>query len=207
MGNYVIDSALTGTGTLEKAGAGTLFFGSSATTAGFSGRLRVSSSASGQQSSVRITTNTIGGTSIFGTSTTTNAAAPIDMRGGVLEFRNDASLTYSKETFFNNSSTIYVGPGVGGAGINGTATFSNIRLAQGVTATFSSRNGFGATYSNWTQESTNGDNAIANNMGGNLIFTGTAWNNTNNTADRTLTFSGNGNTVIEGISSRAVPRL
>ncbi len=35
-------------------------------------------------------------------------------------------------------------------------------------------------------------------MGGNLIFTGTAWNNTNNTADRTLTFSGNGNTVIEG---------
>ncbi|MBL9082851.1 MAG: autotransporter-associated beta strand repeat-containing protein, partial [Planctomycetales bacterium] len=60
-----------------------------------------------------------------------------------------------------------------------------------------SRNGYGFTFGSWTQENSNNNSAITNNMGGTLTFTGNAWNNSDASA-RTLTIGGNGNTVIQG---------
>ncbi len=55
-GSYTITGALSGTGILEKTGSGTLLL-EPASTAGFGGRVRIGSSATGQQSTVRVTTN------------------------------------------------------------------------------------------------------------------------------------------------------
>lgn len=76
-------------------------------------------------------------------------------------------------------------------------TLGTFRVAANTTATFNSRNGFGFTLGAWTQESSNSNNTVTNNMGGSLCFTGDAWNNSDS-GNRTLTMAGGGNTVISG---------
>ncbi len=201
IGDFNLTGVLAGTGSIEKSGAGTLFLNPSSTS-GFTGTVRVSASTTGQQSSVRVTQLTVGGTSIFGANTAGNASGAIDLNGGVLEFRNDGTLDFNalssgKNVYLRASGTLYTGPAAGGAAINGLTTLGAFRVAQGATQTFSSRNGYGMTLQAWTQESSNGNTAIANNMGGTLTFTGDAWNNADGSA-RNLTFSGNGNTRIIG---------
>lgn len=202
VGDYLLTGVLTGTGTLEKSGAGTLFLNAS-NTSGFSGRLRVSSSATGQQSSVRVTSLNDGAntTSIFGTANGTTTSAPIDMNGGVLEILSDSSLNFGKNVYQRATSTIYVGPAAGGSGINGTATFGSMAFEDNLTNTFNSRNGYGVSFTTAPVVGTTaGDNpsTITNNMGGTLSFTGNFWSNANNTDNRTMTIQGNGNTVING---------
>ncbi|MGC3969193.1 MAG: hypothetical protein QM775_18050 [Pirellulales bacterium] len=189
VGNYAVTGSLTGTGSIEKSGAGTLFL-SPTSTAGFLGTLRISGSATGQQSSVRVTAATVGGASIFGGNTGTGANSAIDMNGGLLEFRSDddldfGSLAAGKNTYIRASSTIYTGPAAGGSGINGVTTLGVLQQVvstSGVTTTFNSRNGFGMTFSTLTIDgSTSGSaltNALANNLGGTLTFTGNVWNMT-----------------------------
>ncbi|HRH96343.1 MAG TPA: hypothetical protein PLB55_10440, partial [Prosthecobacter sp.] len=154
VGNYSLNGILSGTGTLEKSGSGTLFLNPS-NTSGFAGRLRISASATGQQSSVRVTSLNDGAntTSVFGTANSGTTSAPIDMNGGILEIRSDASLNFGKNVYQRASSTIFVGQAVGGAGVNGTVTFGNMSFEDNITTTFNSRNGYGVSFTtapvNW----------------------------------------------------------
>ena len=191
-GNFSLTGVLAGTGTLEKSGAGTLFLNPS-TTAGFNGRLRISgSTTTGRQSSVRVTS-----ADVFGTANATNASAPIDMNGGILEVRSDAGLDIGKNVYNRASSTYFFGPSIAGDGFNETNVFGSVRAAANTTMTFNSRNGFGATFGALTMESSNNNTTVTNNMGGLLTFTGDFWNNSDGSA-RTLSFTGSGNTRIEG---------
>lgn len=201
VGNFSLEGILMGTGTIEKSGSGTLVLDPTSVS-GFTGTMRVSASATGQQSTVRVTQLTVGGTSIFGANTGTNASSAIDMNGGVLEFRNEGNLDFNalatgKNVYLRASSTFYTGPGEGGQGVNGVTTLGTLRVAANTTGTFNSRNGYGMTLQAWTQESSNNPNTITNNMGGDLTFNAGAWGNSDTTA-RTLTIGGNGNTVIKG---------
>jgi autotransporter-associated beta strand protein len=197
--NYDLKGVLAGTGTLEKAGAGTLFLNAS-DTSGFSGRLRVSGSATGQQSSVLVTSlnDVANTTSIFGTANGGTTSAPIDMNGGVLEIRSDSSLNFGKNLYQRASSTIFVGPAVGGAEVNQAVTFGSMSFEDNITSTFNSRNGYGVTFTTAPVNGGNANSTITNNMGGTLSFTGNFWSNTDNGANRTMTIGGNGNTTING---------
>ncbi|MCX6857086.1 MAG: autotransporter-associated beta strand repeat-containing protein, partial [Verrucomicrobia bacterium] len=201
VGNFSFaGGTIAGTGTLEKSGSGVLDLNGNAST--FTGAIRTVGSSIGQQSSIRVTQTTVGGTSVFGAATGSGTSAPIDLNGGVLEFRSNSSLDFNalasgKNTYLRASTVVYTGPAGGGDTVNGLTTLGLFRVAQGQTATFRSRNGFGATLQAWSQENSNGNTAIANEMGGTLTFTGDAWNN-GDTATRDLTFSGNGNTRIVG---------
>ena len=196
---YDFTGILAGTGTLEKSGGGTLFLTPS-DTSGFAGRLRISSSVASGQSSVRITSlnDGSGTTSIFGTANSGTTSAPIDMNGGVLEIRSDSSLSFGKNLYQRASSTLFVGPAVGGVGVNGTASFGNMSFEDNLTSTFNSRNGYGVSFTTAPVNGGNANSTITNNMGGTLSFTGNFWSNADNGASRTMTIGGNGNTVING---------
>lgn len=171
VGDFSLSGIVQGTGSIEKSGAGILYLNPSSTS-GFSGTVRVSGSATGQQSSVRVTQASVGGASIFGTNTVAgDDPSAIDMNGGVLEFRNDANLDFNplaggKNVYLRANSTFFTGPAAGGAGINGITTLGTFRVAANTTGTYNSRNGFGMTFGAWTQESSNNANTITNNMGG-----------------------------------------
>jgi autotransporter-associated beta strand protein len=213
VGDYALTGVLAGTGSIEKSGAGTLFLNPSST-AGFSGTVRISASSIGQQSSVRVTQATAGGTSIFGANTGTTTAAAIDLNGGVLEFRNDGDLNFGalasgKNAYNRAGSTIFTGPAAGGSGINGTTTLGTLQhvvstTASAATTTFNSRNGFGVTFSTMTVDASTSTstltNTLTNNMGGNLTFTGNITLGEGNTAarPRVLAIGGAGNTIIQG---------
>ncbi len=202
VGDFNLTGILTGTGSIEKTGAGILYLNPSSTS-GFTGTVRVGGASTGQQSSVRVSQLTVGGTSIFGANTAGNASGAIDMNGGVLEFRNEGNLDFNslssgKNVYLRANSTFYTGPGAGGQGINGITTLGTFRVVSNTTGTFNSRNGYGMTFQAWTQESSDNANTITNNMGGTLTFTGDAWNNGEASAARTLTIAGGGNTVIAG---------
>lgn len=202
VGDFSLTGVLSGTGTLEKSGAGTLFLNPS-DTSGFSGRLRLSGSATGQQSSIRITAinDGLNATSLFGTANGTTTSAPIDMNGGVLEILSDSSLNFGKNLYQRANSTLFVGPAAGGSGVGGTAAFGSMAFEDNLTNTFNGRNGYGVSFTTAPVVGTTaGDNnsTIANNLGGTLSFTGNFWSNSNNTGGRTMTISGNGNTLING---------
>lgn len=212
-GDFAITGVLAGTGSIEKSGAGTLFLNPSSTS-GFGGTIRVSGSATGQQSSVRVTQATVGGTSIFGTNIGTTTAAAIDLNGGVLEFRNEGDLNFGalatgKNAYNRAGSSIYTGPAVGGSGINGTTTLGALQhivstTGSTATTTFNSRNGYGVTFSAMATDASTSTstltNTLTNNMGGNLTFTGSITLAEGNTASRprVLAVGGAGNTVILG---------
>ncbi len=198
VGNYRLAGELSGLAYLEKAGAGTLYY-NPALTANFNGRLRISGSAAIGGSSVLVTSATdSAGNNIFGRANFINDAAPVDMNGGVLEIRSDQSLNFAKNVYGRASSVYFTGPGIGSAGsVNQTASFGLFRLVTNTTHTFRSRNGYGFSFGDWTAQSVNNNNTMTNEMGGTLHFTGNAWNNTDGTA-RTLTFGGNGNSIING---------
>ncbi|MDZ7615930.1 MAG: autotransporter-associated beta strand repeat-containing protein, partial [Patescibacteria group bacterium] len=192
-GNYLLTGPLTGTGTLEKAGAGTLFLNPSATS-GFSGRIRVGASVTSGQSSVRISS-----ANVFGTANEEGTNAPIDMRGGILEVRSDNSLNIGKNVYLYESSTFFAGPAVGGEAVSGTVTYGGLHARVSRTATFNSRNGYGMTFSVQTMaaSTSTGNSTFNNNMGGLLTVNGNVWDN-NDALNRTLAFGGNGNTIIGG---------
>jgi autotransporter-associated beta strand protein len=190
VGNFNLTGSLTGGSTLEKVSAGTLFLNPS-NTSGFTGAIRIGAGASGQQSSVRVTQATVGGTSVFGAGTGAEDAAAIDLNGGVLEFRSNSSLNFNalasgKNAYLRSgTSVVYSGPAAGGDAVNGTTTLGALRAAANANATFRSRNGFGTTLQGWSQETSNGGTVITNEAGGTLLFTGNAWNN-NDTAAQTV---------------------
>ncbi len=197
---YQFTGSLSGTGTLDKSGGGTLFFNPSST-ATFNGTLRVSGSAANGQSTVRITSS-----GVLGNRTANSTGSVIDMNGGILEVRMDSPVFTvntgaAANVYQRASSTMVADHAPGGATVNGTVTFGEMPFEDNLTTTFNSRNGYSMTFSAApVVGSTAGDNntTLANNLAGTLTFTGNFWSNANNTGNRTLTFSGNGNSVLAG---------
>lgn len=194
-GSYAITSALTGTGTLEKSGGGTLYLTPS-DTSGFSGIIRISG-ATGTQSSVRITSD-----GVLGTRTSTGTSGVFDMNGGVLEVRMDAPSVTAGGTaasvYGRASSTLFADHSVGGQAVNGTVAFNTLAFEDNITMTFTSRNGYGMSFAAAPVNGGNNNSTFTNNLGGLLSFSGAFWSNGDNTANRTVTIGGNGNTLISG---------
>jgi len=213
VGNFDLTGVLAGTGSIAKSGGGTLFLNPSSTS-GFNGTLRLSASAAGQQSTVRVTQASVGGTSIFGTGVGTTTNSVIDLNIGTLEFRSDGNLDFGalssgKNVYNRNAGIIFTGPAAGGAAINGTTTLGALHQnASGTaatnTTTFNSRNGYGLTFTTHASDASTSTstitNTLTNNMGGNLTFTGNLTRPEGSTASRprVLAFAGNGNTVVQG---------
>ncbi len=196
--NYVFNSALTGTGTLEKSGGGTLFLAPT-DTSGFSGSVRVSSSSTGTQSSVRINS-----ANVLGTRTAAGTAGVIDLNGGILEVLMDAPSVQAggvnANVYQRTSGTIFVDHGATGTAMNGTLTLGQLAFEENQTLTVAGRNGFGVTFGAAPVQGGNNNSTITNNLqgGGTLTFTGNFWSNTENGANRTLTIGGAGQTLISG---------
>lgn len=198
-GGYAITGVVTGTGTLEKNGAGTLLLNPSSMS-GFGGTVRVSSTATGTQSSVRLTTPIV-----LGTRTATGTGGVIDMNGGILEVLMDAPSLQSGATPANanvyqrNNSTFYVDHALGSTVTGGTLTLGQWAFEENFTATFNARNGYNVTIGAAPVQGGNAGSTFTNNLaGGTLTFTGAFWSNSDSTGSRTLTIGGNGNTTITG---------
>lgn len=197
---YNLAGTITGPGTYEKAGAGTLFLNPT-NVSGFAGTLRVTSnSVTGTQGTIRITNP-----NVIGSRVGTGASSIVDLNAGFLELRmNTPSLQttggtnaniYSRS---NTNATLFVDHGLGGSAVNQTLTLGEFGFAANASTTFASRNGYNITFG--AAPVVTGDNSatITNSMAGTLSFTGAFWSNANNTAARTMTIAGNGNTLVSG---------
>jgi autotransporter-associated beta strand protein len=194
IGNYIINGALTGTGSIQRSGIGTLILNPSSS-AGFTGTIRTNTGGS-----IRISSG-----SNLGANAGTGSSSLIDLNGGLLEVRSPVlNNVIGKNVYNRASSTIFVGPSEGGSALNGTATFGSLQQAINTSTTFNSRNGFGLTFSSMaidaSTSSSTQTNTLTNNMGGNLTFTGNITLGEGNTASRprVLSIGGTGNTVIQG---------
>jgi autotransporter-associated beta strand protein len=211
--NYNLSGILSGTGSIEKSGAGTLFL-NPASTSGFTGTVRISGSATGQQSSVRVTQASAGGTSVFGANVGTGSSSVIDLNGGLLEFRSEGDLDFGslasgKNVYSRSGGSIFTGPAAGGDAILGTTTLGTLQqvvstTGSTATTTFNSRNGFGVTFSTMAIDASTSTstltNTLTNNLGGTLRFTGNITMGEGSTASRPriISFAGNGNTYVQG---------
>ena len=197
---YNLAGTITGPGTYEKAGAGTLFLNPT-NVSGFAGTLRVTSnSVTGTQGTIRITNP-----NVIGSRVGTGASSIVDLNAGFMELRmNTPSLQttggtnaniYSRS---NTNATLFVDHGLGGSAVNQTLTLGEFGFAANAATTFTSRNGYNITFG--AAPVVTGDNSatITNSMAGTLSFTGAFWSNANNTAARTMTIAGNGNTLVSG---------
>ena len=199
-GSYNLTGTLTGTGSIEKNGGGTLHLNPS-NVAGFGGSIRVTSnSAAGTQGTIRITNP-----NVIGTRTANAANSVIDLNAGFLEVRMNApTLQTSTATNANvysrsgTNSTLFLDHGLGSALINETLTLGEFGYAAGALTTFTSRNGYNITFGAAPVVTGDNNNTITNSLAGTLTFTGNLWSNTNNAAARTMTIAGNGNTIISG---------
>ncbi len=190
--NYNLTGALTGTGTLQKTGGGTLNL-SPSDASGFSGRVRISGSAANGQSSVRVTSAAAFGTANGGT---TNAT--IDIDGGTLEAYTDTTINFAKNVYGRAGSRFFVSNAIGGFAVNGGVAYGNFSFEDNQTFTFASRNGFGASFTTAPVNGGDANNTFTNDQAGLLAFSGNFWSNTDSGAARTFTFGGNGNTLIDG---------
>ncbi|MBL9183500.1 MAG: autotransporter-associated beta strand repeat-containing protein [Verrucomicrobiaceae bacterium] len=163
-GGYAITGVVTGTGTLEKNGAGTLLLNPSSMS-GFSGQLRMSSSATGTQSSVRLTAPIV-----LGTRTSTGTGGVIDMNGGILEVMMDAPSVQSGATpaaanvYQRNNSTFYVDHGLGSTVTGGTLTLGQWAFEENFNATFNVRNGYNVTIGAAPVQGGNANSTFTNNL-------------------------------------------
>jgi autotransporter-associated beta strand protein len=190
--SYDLTGTLSGTGTLQKVGGGTLAL-TPLDASGFSGRVRISGSAAIGQSSVRVTS-----ASAFGTANGGTTNATIDMDGGTLEAYADTTINFAKNVYARAASSFFVSNSIGGFSVNGTSAFGNLSYDDNITLTFASRNGFGASFT--TAPVNGGDNntTFTNNQAGLLSFSGAFWSNADTAAARTFSIGGNGNTLIAG---------
>ncbi len=196
---YNITGVLAGTGTLEASGGGTLFLNPT-DSSGFSGTIRVSGSAASGQSVVRIDSP-----GVLGTRTAGTTSAVLDLNGGVLAVLMDSpdvkvSNGTNANVYFRAASTIYVDHTPNSSVKDQTVAFGNLSYEDNIVLTFNSRNGYGMSFTTAPVNGGNSNTTMTNNLQGGalLSFTGNFWSNTDNTGDRTMTISGNGNTLING---------
>jgi autotransporter-associated beta strand protein len=190
--SYDFTGTLSGTGTLQKVGGGTLDL-APLDASGFSGRVRISGSAAIGQSSVRVTS-----ASAFGTANGGTTNATIDMDGGTLEVYSDAGLNFAKNVYARATSAFFVSNAIGGFAVNGSSAFGNLSYEDNITLTFASRNGFGASFTTAPVNGGDNNSTFTNNQAGLLAFSGAFWSNADTGAARTFSIGGNGNTLIAG---------
>ncbi len=196
---YNLTGVLAGTGTLEGSGGGTLYLNPS-DSSGFSGTVRVSGSAASGQSVVRIDS-----AGVLGTRTSSTTSAVLDMNGGILAVLMDApdvkvSNGTNANVYFRASSTIFADHTPNSSVKDQTVAFGNMSYEDNITLTFNSRNGYGMSFTTAPVNGGDNNSTINNNLQGGalLSFTGNFWSNSNNTGNRSMTFGGDGNTLING---------
>jgi len=191
-GMFSITGSLIGTGTLQKSGAGVLFLSPSDAT-GFSGRIRISSSAATGQSSVRVTDP-----AAFGTANSTGTSATIDIDAGMLEVFSDAGVAFGKHVYGRNSSNFIVGRALGSAAVNGLTSFGAFTIQENTTQNFYTRDGYAISFGG--SASINGSTnsfTLNNAASGGVRIVGDLWGTTK-TSQLQLTMSGNGDTTVTG---------
>ena len=195
---YNVTGTLSGTGTLESSGGGTLFLNPS-DASGFSGNIRVSGSAASGQSVVRIDSP-----NVLGTRTASGTGGVFDMNGGVLAILMDTPSVQSggvnANVYGRASSTFFADHTPNSSVRDQTVSFGQLAFEENITLTFNSRNGYGMSFTTAPVQGGNNNSTFTNNLqgGAQLTFTGNFWSNTDNGAARTLTIGGNGNTTING---------
>jgi len=197
---YNVTGVLAGTGTLEGSGGGTLYLNPS-DSSGFSGTFRVSGSAASGQSVVRIDS-----AGVLGTRTSSGTGSVLDLNGGVLAVLMDApDVKVSNGTNANvylrgTSSTIFADHTPNSSVKDQTVAFGSLSFEENLTLNFNSRNGYGMSFTTAPVQGGNANSVLNNNLQGGalLSFTGNFWSNGDNTGNRSMTFGGNGNTLING---------
>lgn len=191
---YTLTGTLLGAGTLTKVGSGTLFH-NPANVAGFTGQLRASAG------SIRITSN-----GVLGTRTAAGTGGVLDVNGGTFEVLMDAPVVQSGAVpadanfYLRNNGGIFVDHSPTGTTTGGTLTLGQHAFEENFTFTATTRNGYNITFGAAPVQGGNANSTITSSTqgGGVLTFTGNFWSNAENTADRTMTINGSGNTLISG---------
>lgn len=187
-GSYEINGVLSGTGSIQKTGGGTLILTPS-DASGFSGTLRVTAG------SIRIASG-----SVLGTNAGTTTSGTLDLNGDnvFFEIRSD-NPSINKNIYQRAiSPAMFADHAIGSSMVNGTATLGALAFEEGETFSFNGRNGFGMTLGAAAVQGGTGNTTFNNNLGGLLTFTGAFWSNTDTTGVRAFTLGGNGNTLIAG---------
>jgi fibronectin-binding autotransporter adhesin len=170
---YDVSGILSGTGTLEANGGGTLFLNPSDST-GFSGTFRVSASAASGQSVMRIDSP-----GVLGSRTNGTTGAVLDLNGGTLSVLMDTpdvkvSNGTNANVYFRAASFIFADHTPGSSVKDQTVAFGNMSFEDNIVLTFNSRNGYGMSFT--TAPVNGGDNntTLTNNLQGGalLSFTG-----------------------------------
>lgn len=187
-GSYEINGVLSGTGSIQKTGGGTLLF-SPSDASGYAGTLRVSGG------SIRLTSG-----SVLGTNSGTGTSGMLDLNGDSVFFEVRSDNPAINKNIYQRavSPSLFADHAIGSSMINGTASFASLAFEEGETFSFNGRNGFGMSFTTTPVQGGTGNTTFTNNLGGLLSFSGAFWSNTDNTGARIFTFGGNGNTLISG---------
>lgn len=188
-GSYAITGVMSGSGSIQKSGGGTLIMAPSSAS-GYTGTFRIYSGSMRFESAAA-----------FGSNAGTGIASTLDLAGdsAMLELRMDnGAIGKNVYNRGGGSPIIVVDHAIGSAVINGMASFGTLTYDDGETITFNGRNGFGVSFQTTPVITGDGNTSYANNLNGTLVFTGDFWGNLNNSASRTMTISGNGDTLIDG---------
>jgi autotransporter-associated beta strand protein len=192
IGGYNLNGTIAGTGSINKAGGGTLIWAPTEATS-FSGTIRVTAG------SVRVSDPLV-----LGTNVGTGLNSAFDLNGGVFEVRADTFDASTKGLVSRATSTLFVDHAMGSSAINGTATFGNFIGNANTIATFNSRNGYNTTFNAVTATPTSSalTLGITNSGNGLVTFTGNIWGQT--VAANTLTVTATGNIQFNtGITATA----
>lgn len=194
IGGYRINGILSGTGSINKTGGGTLLLAPTSAS-GFSGTIRVTNG------SVRVSDPLA-----LGTNLGTGLNSVFDLNGGTFEVRADNFDASARGLASRAASTLHVDHAIGSSAINGMATFGNFIGNVGSVATFNSRNGFKTTFnaSTITPASTSSFTLGITNSGNGLVtIIGNVWGQTSSTAN-TLTVTATGDIQFNtGITANA----
>lgn len=192
IGGYRINGVLSGTGSINKTGGGTLILAPTSAT-GFSGTIRVSAG------SVRVSDPLA-----LGTNVGTGLNSMFDLNGGVFEVRADTFDASTRGLVSRAASTLFVDHAMGSSAINGTATFGNFIGGANTVATFNSRNGYNTIFNASTATPTSSATTLGITNSGNGLVTiiGNVWGQT--VAANTLTVTATGNIQFNtGITATA----
>ncbi|WP_395750690.1 autotransporter-associated beta strand repeat-containing protein [Prosthecobacter sp.] len=188
-GSYAITGALSGSGSIQKSGGGTLIVDPTSA-AGYSGTFRIYSGSMRFESAAA-----------FGSNAGTGTLSTLDLAGdgAVLELRMDSGVI-GKNVYNRGggSPIIFVDHSIGSAAINGASSFGTLTYDDSETLTFNSRNGYGLSFGATPVITGDGATIFTNNLTGMLTFTGDFWSDANNSGNRTFTIGGNGSTTIDG---------
>ncbi len=187
VGNIDFKGSLNGPGNalLTKTSAGTLILNPALNTAGYAGTFRV------EGGTVRIDS-----ASVLGTNSAVGTLSVLDFNGGTLEVRSDSG-AIGRNVYQRAGAVIFADHSLTGMALNGAATFGPLMFEENQTLTLNGRNGYGVGFGVATVNGGTGNSTINNNLNGALTFTGNFWTNPDATA-RTMTFGGNGETLITG---------